>query len=295
MLRTAIALLLATGLAAAEVTRQPLFIRQGGTPDKPAVFDGKGMVIDLGIDVTGHAWSKDGDLWTASARLAEWEPVAPGLLTGLFADEVPLLIAIDKEAQARRAKGDERNRYLPPAAIAPGQMGVSDDGRVYFRWPAGKDPATTRLCIPPKPGTSCVTILCSNVVVRDLTVMHAANDGVNIHQAFTGIRLERIRALSNADEGISAHDDVEMQAADCEIAWNASFDGGVVDVDRSVTSYERCTVHDNIGGKAAAFKFAGGRHRVTDSVIYNQKLDFRVHDGTAFTQERVSNRGFVAR
>jgi hypothetical protein len=104
-----------------------------------------------------------------------------------------------------------------------------------------------------------------------------------------------VRALSNADEGISAHDKVGMDVHDAEIAWNASYDGGVVDVGESVTNYRGCRVHDNPAGKQAAFKFFGGRHAVADSEIWNQKLDFRVNDGTVFTQERVVNKGFIGR
>lgn len=277
-----------------EVSRTPLVLKQGGTAEKPAVFDGKGMVIDLGIDVTGHAWRKDGDLWTSTARLAAWDPVAPGIFTGLFIDELPLAIAIDQSAQAKREKGDERNRYLPPSAIAPGQMGVTDAGLVYFRWPAGRSPDRSRLFIPPKPATSAVSIECSHIIVRNLTAMHAANDGFNIHGGRTGIRLENIKALSNADEGISAHDTVEMQVVDSEIAWNASYDGGVVDAGDSVTSYDRCTVHDNPVGKAAAFKFFGGKHRVTNTVIWNQKIDFRLNGQGEFSKENITNRGTVA-
>lgn len=284
---------LASGLAAVEVSRTPLVLKQGGTAEKPAVFDGKGMVIDLGIDVTEHAWQKNGDVWTSTAPLAAWEPVAPGLFTGLFIDEVPLPIGIDKEEQAKRAKGDEKNRYLAPGALEPGQMGCTETGLVYFRWPAGKSPGKARLYIPPKPATSCVSIECSHIVVKNLTAMHAANDGINIHGTVTGVRLENIKAFSNADEGISAHDKVVMQVVDSEIAWNASFDGGVVDAGDSNTSYDRCTVHDNPVGKAAAFKFFGGTHRVTNTVIYNQKLDFRLNGEGVFSKENVTNKGFV--
>jgi len=48
-----------------EIRRKPLILSQGGTPEKPAVFDGKGMIIDLGIDITAHDWIKDGDAWSS--------------------------------------------------------------------------------------------------------------------------------------------------------------------------------------------------------------------------------------
>ena len=43
----------------------PLVLKTGGTPDKPEVFDGQGMLIDLGTRVSEHDWIVDGDLWTS--------------------------------------------------------------------------------------------------------------------------------------------------------------------------------------------------------------------------------------
>lgn len=163
-------------------------------------------------------------------------------------------------------------------------MGYADDGSVYFRWPADRSPEKTHIILPPKPGTSCVSIQCSNIVVRNITAKHAANDGFNIHGAWTGIRLEHIRAIANADEGISAHDDVQMDVEDAEIAWNGSASGGVADVDRCVTRYRHCTVHDNL---AAAFFMAGKSHVVTDAIIFNQARDFVVQKNTTCQRERI--------
>ena len=41
---------------AREIRKTPLIIKEGGTPENPAVFDGKGMVIDLGEDITAAPW-----------------------------------------------------------------------------------------------------------------------------------------------------------------------------------------------------------------------------------------------
>ena len=282
-------------MPAVEISHTPMVFKQGGSADKPVEFDGKGMIVDVGVNVTNHAWQKQGEVWTASARLATWEPVTPGLCTGLFIDELPLALGIDKEAQGKRAKGDQRNRYLPASALEPGQMGCTESGIVYFRWPAGKVPERSQLFIPPQTGTSAVSIDCSHIIIRNLTAMHAANDGFNIHGAHKGIRMEGIRAFSNADEGISAHDTVEMQVSKAEVAWNASYDGGVVDADNSTTSYDDCIIHDNLLGKAAAFKFFGGTHKVTNTVIYNQKLDFRLNGEGVFSQDKITNKGFASR
>ena len=112
---------------------------------------------------------------------------------------------------------------------------------------------------------------------------YAGNDGFNIHGHRRGIRLEHVRALSCADEGISAHETTEMEVFNSEIAWNGSISGGVTDVNDAVTSYRNCIVHDNAG---AAFSFTGKAHRVYDSLIFNQETAFHVHKEVDFKGER---------
>jgi hypothetical protein len=271
----------------------PLVLNKGGTEDEPAIFDGQGMVIDLGIDVSRHDWKQDGDLWTSTPELlAEYglEPVIAGQIAGLFIGEIPITIPRDLEAE--KLHPDRKSRcYFPPNKLDPGQMGYADDGSVYFRWPTGEKPGKSEgrgrfkpIILPPKPGTNCVSIACSHITVRNLTVMHAGNDGFNIHGHRKGIRLENVRALSNADEGISAHETVEMEVIGAEVAWNGSASGGVADVNDSVTTYRECNVHDNA---SAAFHFSGKSHTVTDTLIYNQSQDFAVGRGTEVKRERV--------
>jgi hypothetical protein len=192
-----------------------------------------------------------------------------GQYAALFVDDVPIAVPRYLEAESRHP--DRRSRcYLPAERLAPGQAGFTESGGLVFRRPAGKDPATSRLTLPPREGTCAVTIACSHVIVRNITATHAANDGFNIHGRWVGIVLEDVRALSNGDEGISAHDDVEMTVRRAEIAGNGSVSGGVADVNRCVTSYEDCVLHDNFG---AAFHFSGRRHSVTRCRIFHQQRD----------------------
>ncbi|MCA8989846.1 MAG: hypothetical protein KDA78_19515, partial [Planctomycetaceae bacterium] len=48
-------LVLFSGILKAEeqvvIRREPLIIRDGGTADQPRVFDGQGMIIDLGTEI----------------------------------------------------------------------------------------------------------------------------------------------------------------------------------------------------------------------------------------------------
>jgi hypothetical protein len=269
-------------LEAGEISKIPLRLTEGGTAENPAVFDGKGMVIDLGVDVTDHAWKKDGEVWTSTAPLSGAQPMTGGQFTGLFVDEIPITIA--REGGKRAIAFSKGHLYAQPSDLKPGQMGCTSEGLIYFRWPEGKRPGDARIYVPSKPGLSCVTIACSHIIVKNITAMHAANDGFNIHGNWVGIRLENIRAFSNADEGISAHEEVQMDVEGAEIAWNGSIDGGVADVGQSRTTYKDCIAHDNIG---AAFKFFGVSHSVSDTAIYNQEKDFFIGEETVFKQERI--------
>ncbi|MGC3967371.1 MAG: hypothetical protein QM775_08380 [Pirellulales bacterium] len=62
-------------------------------------------------------------------------------------------------------------------------MGYADDGSLYFCWPAGKTPETSRIVAPPAAGTNGVSIQCSHIDVIGVTAKYAANDGFNIHGA----------------------------------------------------------------------------------------------------------------
>lgn len=253
-------------LHAQEIRREPLTLTQGGTPEKPALFDGKGMIIDLGVDISDLGWLKSGDLWTAPAPVASLPPVADVQRAGLFIDEVPVRISRDRKAEKASGIAD-KVIYTKPELLQPGQMGWTPEGTVYFRWPREKTPGTAPVIQPPAGLASCVNIACSHITIRNITARHAANDGFNIHGHRIGIRLENVRAFSNGDEGISAHETVQMDVSDSEIAWNGSSAGGVADVGDSITTYTNCELHHNVN---AAFFFDGKLHRVTGCRIHHQ-------------------------
>lgn len=269
-------ILLAISAGAQEIRREPLILSKGGTPEQPVVFDGNGMIIDLGIDVTNHDWIKHGDVWTSRGAFADHPAVADTQRAALFIEEAPVIIARDREAEKKSGVAN-KVIYAAPDTLKPGEMGFADDGTIYFRWPAGKKPGAARIILPPAKLLSCVSIACSHITVRNITAMHAANDGFNIHGARVGVRIENVKALSNGDEGISAHETVQMDVANAEIAWNGSSAGGVADVNECITSYANCEVHHNVG---AAFFLGGKSHRVTNCVIHHQAKDFTIRAGT---------------
>ena len=265
----------------------PLTLTEGGTPAQPVVFDGQGMLIDLGIDVTDHDWIRQGDRWTSQPGLLAkhgQQPRMAGQTAGLFIDDVPVTIprnlAMEKDRPEKKSFC-----YLEPDDLQPGQLAYTADAAIVFRWPVGHKPGgSNRLFLPAAAGQNCVSIACSHITVRNLTVKHAGNDGFNIHGDRRGVRLERVRAIANADEGISAHETTEMEVIGAEVAGNGSSAGGVADVNQSVTSYRDCYVHDNA---AAGFFFAGRRHTVVDTVIANQTRPIAIQKETEVIQERV--------
>lgn len=267
-------------LHAQEIRRTPLILTQGGTPEKPAVFDGKGMIIDLGTDITDREWVKDGDVWTSRGPLPDHPPVPDTQRAGLFIDEVPVRIMRDRAAEQQSGVAG-KIIYTAPAALKPGEMGWAGDGALYFRWPTGKEQGAARIIQPPAKLASCVSIACSHITVRNIIAKHAANDGFNIHGHRVGIRLESVKAFSNGDEGISAHETVQMDVVDSEIAWNGSSAGGVADVGDSVTTYTNCELHHNVN---AAFFFDGKHHRVTNCVIHHQDKDIVIR-GDAMVEQ----------
>jgi hypothetical protein len=279
-----LAITLGRGVSSAEIRTKPLVLNQGGTAEKPAVFEGNGMIIDLGTDITDSHWQTGGDIWTLPKLPPPNAPIMAGQYAALFIDEQPVTVPRDLEAESKQP--DRKSRcYVAPAKLKPGQAGFTEEGALYFRWPSGKTPGKSRIILPPKEGASAVTIACSHIIVRNITAKYASNDGFNIHGKWVGIQLEDVKAFSNGDEGISAHDEVEMKVRRAEIAWNGSASGGVADVNQCVTAYENCILHDNAG---AAFHFSGKSHSATDCQIYNQEKDFSTAKGTEVKTHRIN-------
>lgn len=251
---------------AQEIRHTPLTLKDGGTPENPAVFDGKGMIIDLGIDVTTHDWDKQGDVWTSRGPFEKHPTVEDVQRAALFIEEVPIRVVRDRAAEQKSGvKGTVI--FAAPEALQPGQMGFKSDGSLYFRWPSSKTPGAAKIFLPPPGLASCVNIACSYITIKNVTAIHAANDGFNIHGHRVGVRLENVKAFSNGDEGISAHETVQMDVVDSEIAWNGSNAGGVADVNDSITNYTNCEVHHNLG---AGFFLEGKSHRITRCRAHDQ-------------------------
>ncbi len=67
------------------------------------------MVIDLGIDVTEHAWKKEGDVWTSSGPLLSREPIAA------MSQSVVESVGEFATRRVRQAAAPLRSRHWPVA------------------------------------------------------------------------------------------------------------------------------------------------------------------------------------
>ena len=104
----------------------PLVLKKSGTPEKPHVFDGQGMLIDLGTRVSDHDWIMNGDLWTSRPGFLKsfgHTPRIAGQTAGLFIGEIPITIPRDHEAE--KGRPDMKSKcYFPPEKLKPGRNGI---------------------------------------------------------------------------------------------------------------------------------------------------------------------------
>lgn len=247
--------------------REPLILNKSGLPDQPVIVEGNGNVIDLGTDVSEGPWKAEGGEWVLERELDHPKGRA-GLeqAAALFVDSTPIYTQSPTRA----------------GSLKPGQVRFDERGFAHVVFPEGKRPGNCRIVRPKNPmGTSGVSIQGSWVTVRNLTCQYTGNDGFNLHGNWKGIRLENVKALFNGDEGISAHDQCEVEIIGAEVAYNGSVAGGIADVNQSVTVYRNCLVYRN----RAAFHFdAAGRHEVRDSVVFGngRELPVKVVENVTF-------------
>ncbi|MFA6290648.1 MAG: right-handed parallel beta-helix repeat-containing protein [Victivallales bacterium] len=209
-----------------EPYRETLALNSLGEEDKPFTVEGNGSTIDLGNDASAGPWEADGDAFVLKGDYGvTTERKALNQKALIFLNGTPLSVPrlYDRELSA---------------ALKPGEVNFTADGKLRVRFPEGVSPAGAKIMLPGT-GNSCVTVSNSSAVIRNLTVQHAGNDGFGISGKAKTLLLEKVRALWNSDEGISAHGDSRVVVRDSILIGNGSKAGGAFDVDNTVTSYER--------------------------------------------------------
>lgn len=237
-------------LAPDAVFREPLEILPA-TNAKPIVIEGHDALIDLGTDISAGPWIADGDGYRYAHPVPRQIGNAPWQMSQVYINGQPI-----------HAFDPRRSKTPQPGEL---QHLPGDVLRVVF--PDGLTPENARIILNADYRVSCVSIVGSNVTVRNLTARHAGNDGFNIHGDSQNIALEKVTALYCGDEGISAHGTSQTRVTDAIVAFNGSQAAGAGDVNDSQTLYKRCISFSNRG---SGFYFGnGGQHELEDCIVAN--------------------------
>lgn len=226
-------------------------IRKSGLPDNPIVLDGHGAVINLGTDITAGPWTKTGDEY-------RYENEVPKHRTH-YGTSVIFINGWPIYCDHPNGRGQK--------ARHGGSIRYDENGKLIVRFPRGLDPGNSVIVLTGKTDSHSGLLVngSSNVIVKNLTVVFAGNDGFNMHGHGENFRLENVTALFNGDEGISAHETYRVDVKNSEVAFSGSLDGGIADVNDSETTYESVRVHQN---RTVGFKLIGVKHSVKNCVAY---------------------------
>lgn len=232
-------------LAAGGIYLGPVVVRQGGQADRPLVIDGQDSVLLLGKDITSGPWTSLGDEY----RLEQAVPphVRPYVSSPVFVNGLPVW------ADHPQGRGQP--------SWHGGSVRYDEQGRLVLRLPRGLSLDTAVIVLAGSDQVSGLQVTGGgHVVVKNLTVGFAGNDGFNFHNNCRDVHLENVTAVFNGDQGISSHDTCEVEVRDSEVAFNGSQSGGIVDIGRSVTHYVNVSVHHN---RFHAFDLQGARHTLS--------------------------------
>lgn len=222
-----------------EPYREPMRVRIQGTAEAPIIIEGNDAVIDLGTDISDGPWRKEGDFWAIDVKA----PKMNGQRAIAFYRGVPIVIS----------------KQTPFAGYPVEDFLVKKEGgSLLIRLPDGMEPPFTGTYLP---GAEKGVKLegAKHVIIRNLHVRGASNDGYGLHGKCEGILVENAYSILNGDEGTSAHGSSEAEFRDCLFAWNGSSSGGVSDVHDTVTDYIRCT---SAYGRGPGFALKGAKHRL---------------------------------
>jgi hypothetical protein len=191
--------------------RETLYIKQSGTLDAPITVEGEGNVI-TGFEPLRFRQDENG-AWVSAAPI-----------------KMPCAIT---HRGVRIRQDAKTGRFTAFATINDAQdtltllPGVSPEG-----WEI-----STRYFVVRVQDAS-------HHLYKNIRATGATNDGFNLHGKGTGLRFENIRGFNNADEGYSAHDNIESSIKGAKFWAN---DNGLANIGGSVTTVENVDVWDNLG------------------------------------------------
>ena len=231
---------------------ESLMLGKGGLPDDPVIIEGHNSIINLGSDVTSGPWTKTENGWILELKVVTNPRFY--VATPVFVNGLPVYCDHPK------------GRGTP--AWHGGSVRYDEQGRLILVFPRGLSPSNSVVVLTGKSDYMNAGVgfsNASNVIVRDLTSAFAGNDGFNFHGNGTNVLLERCKGIFNGDQGMSSHEGYQIEARDCEIAFDGSQGAGIIDINGSITTYKNCRVHQNRG---AGFQLQGKMHVLENIVVF---------------------------
>lgn len=233
----------------------------GGTPDAPITIDGMNNIF------TGEVPLKKKD----------WKEVSPGLFCRKFSSQPSNLLRLflihDGKAvrMGRFTKGDGSAPFKALDDLQPGEWTIVDpnptekkskadsyDYEFYVKLGEGEKTLADGKWSEPKYmcgvkmngrcskkcPQGCTEPHIANIIVKNLIVTHYWNDGFNFHFNVGNIKIENCAAVECGDDGISAHNNVQMDAANFVSIRNSS---GICHIGNAKCTHENFYIEDSLG------------------------------------------------
>lgn len=241
------------------------FRDKAGAPGQPIVLDGHGATLTGSAPLDPADWEALGDglfrstvfLWKDGILLKD----KPGEFNNPRINRFFLIWNGKINRMGRCSKG-----YCPPlpspADLKSGEWTyVEVEKAFYLRLAAGSNLNQEKIEYPRMLDGVAIGGSCSNLLVRNLTVTHFLNDGFGIKDSARAIVFENIRAIECGDDGMSAHNEAQIEVSDFKAEGNGT---GITHVHNSRSVNRRVSL---LGNGVNLRIDDAGMHVFQDSII----------------------------
>ena len=180
-----------------------VFHNKSGEPGNPITIDGHGATLSGSEPLDPAAWVQIAAGLFKCASLQSANSSAIGRYYFIFDGAI--------NRMGRSSKGPHP-AWPKPADLQPREWTwVADEGAFYVRTPGDKPLGECDIAAPTRANGVALSGLCEHLIIRNLTATHVWNDGYNIHGESHDILFENIRAIECGDDGISAHEQCDIE------------------------------------------------------------------------------------
>ncbi len=223
-----------------------------GEEGKPIVIDGHGATINGSDPLRTDVWTEvSSGLYKSEKFLSQLqESDDPARLMRVF------LIFDGKIQHMGRTSKGKKLPFKKPEDLQPGEWTFDDESKSFYikvdgKLEDAKVEAPYRMNgVAIHGGKGGVM----HVIIRNLTCIHAINDGFNFHGKCHDVVLENIAAYENGDDGYSAHDNCDTTVNGFRASGNST---GIANINESVTKLSNISLEGNY-----AFEFLAGYNSV---------------------------------